>query len=178
MNNSKKSTGHTATDAITLLKADHQKVKELFRQFEALQDGDSQNKSKIVAEICHELSIHAQVEEEIFYPAMRSAMDDEALMDEADVEHAAAKGLIKLLEAMAPGDDHYAATVTVLGEEIDHHVHEEEGKMFPKAIKARVNIALLGEQIIQRKQELEAQHSRLRPAATGNKRKPAQHEHR
>ena len=176
MNDSTKPTGSTAADAITLLKADHQKVKELFRQFEALQDGDSQNKSKIVAEICHQLSIHAQVEEEIFYPAMRSAMDDEALMDEADVEHAAAKGLIKLLEAMAPGDDHYDATVTVLGEEIDHHVQEEEGKMFPKA--ASVNIPLLGEQIIQRKEELEAQHSRVRPAATGNKRKPAQHEHR
>ena len=178
MSDSKKAIDRTDTDAITLLKADHQKVKELFQQFEALQDGESQSKSIIVAEICHELSIHAQVEEEIFYPALRAAIDDEALMDEADVEHAAAKGLISLLEAMAPSDDHYDATVTVLGEEVAHHVQEEEGKMFPKAMKAKVQLPLLGQQIIQRKEELEAQHSRVRPAATGNKRKPAQHEHR
>jgi hypothetical protein len=111
-------------DAITLLTEDHKKVKKLFADFAKLAKGDGSDKAKaeVVRQICRELTIHAQVEEEIFYPAVRAAIKDNDLMDEADVEHAGAKNLIAQLEAMTPAHDHYDATVTVLGEIIDHHV--------------------------------------------------------
>jgi hemerythrin superfamily protein len=103
-----------------------------------------------------ELSVHAKVEEEIFYPAVRKAIDEDDLMDEADIEHAGAKSLIAQVEAMKPGDDHYDAKVTVLGEYIDHHVKEEQNEMFPKVKKAKVDTVQLGERISKRKQELQA----------------------
>ena len=90
---------------------------------------------------------------EIFYPALREAMDEEDLMDEADVEHASAKELIAQLEQMRPGDDHYDAKVTVLAEYIDHHVKEEEGEMFTQARKADLDSAALGEELLARKIE-------------------------
>ena len=145
-------------DAVKVLIEDHQKVKKLFKDFEKLKDGDSSSKEKstIVQQICMELAVHAKVEEEIFYPAVRESIDDEDLMDEADVEHDGAKSLIAQLEAMEPGDDHYDAKVTVLGEYIDHHVKEEQEEMFPKARKARLDMAELGARIVQRKEELQA----------------------
>jgi hypothetical protein len=94
-----------------------------------------------------------RVEEEIFYPAVRAVIDDDDLMDEADVEHTEAKELIAQLEGMEPGDDHYDAKVLVLGENIDHHVQEEQNEMFPKVRKAKIDTAALGAQILQRKQE-------------------------
>jgi len=145
----------TGEDAIALLTADHKAVKALFKQFEALseQDDADEEKAALVARICDEITIHAQVEEEIFYPAVREAIDDDDLMDEADVEHASAKELIAQLEAANPGDDQYDAKVTVLGEMIDHHVKEEEGEMFPKARKA-VDVEALGAELAARKAEL------------------------
>ena len=145
-------------NAVELLTDDHRKVKKLFKDFEKLKDGDGSTKEKsaIVQEICRELAVHAKVEEEIFYPEVRASVDDDDLMDEADVEHAGAKSLIAELEAMKPGDDHYDAKVTVLGEYIDHHVKEEQEEMFPKAKKARLDMAQLGERIMQRKEELQA----------------------
>jgi hemerythrin superfamily protein len=147
------------TDAIALLTADHKTVKGLSSQFEELkqQDGVDEQKAQLVQQICTELTIHAQVEEELFYPAVRDAIDDDDLMDEADIEHASAKDLIAQLEELEPGDDHYDARVTVLGEYIDHHVKEEEGEMFGKARKADVNTVELGEQIAERKEELKAE---------------------
>jgi len=147
------------TDAIAVLTADHKTVKALFKQFEQLkeqEDADEQ-KARLVQQICNELTVHAQVEEELFYPAVRDAIDDDDLMDEADIEHASAKELIAQLEELAPGDDHYDARVTVLGEYIDHHVKEEEGEMFDKARKADVDTRALGEQIVERKEELKAE---------------------
>jgi len=139
-----------------LLTADHKAVKALFKQFEQLaeQDEDDEGKATLVEQICNALTIHAEVEEEIFYPAVREAIEDDALMDEADVEHASAKDLIGQLEKMAPGDDHYDAKVTVLGEYINHHVEEEEGEMFAKARRADVDTAALGEEMAKRKAEL------------------------
>jgi len=102
------------------------------------------------------LTIHATCEEEIFYPAVREAIDDMDLMDEADVEHASAKDLIAQLEAAGPQDDHYDAKVTVLGEMIDHHVKEEEGEMFPKASKA-IDTEAVGAELAARKAELSAE---------------------
>ena len=145
----------TATDAIALLVADHKAVKALFQAFEKLQEREDADdeKKELVDRICSELTVHTTIEEEIFYPAVREAIDDEDLMDEADVEHASAKELIAQLEAANPGDDQYDAKVTVLGEMIDHHVKEEEGEMFPKAKKA-VDVEALGVELAARKAEL------------------------
>jgi len=145
-------------DAIELLMADHKEVKAMFKQFESLkqQDNADDDKAELVGRICAALTIHATVEEEIFYPAVREAIDDEDLMDEADVEHASAKDLIAQLEEGSPSDDHYDAKVTVLGEMIDHHVKEEEGEMFPKAKKA-IDTNAVGAELAARKAELQAE---------------------
>ena len=148
-------TAKSKQNAIALLTEDHKKVKQMFKDFEKLKEGKSTaRKAALVKQICLELTIHAKVEEEIFYPAVRDAIDDDDLMDEADVEHAGAKDLIAQLESMAPGDDHYDAKVTVLSEYINHHVKEEQDEMFPKVRKAKVDVATLGERIAQRKQAL------------------------
>lgn len=157
MSNPGKPTGGAAPDAIDLLKADHDKVKSLFREFESLKgiDDEDERKSELVDEICYELTIHSMLEEEIFYPVVRSAIDDDDMMDEADVEHAGARELISQLEVMYPGDDHFDATVTVLGEEIAHHIDKEESDMFEAARAAGVDLDDLGEQISARKEELD-----------------------
>ena len=157
--------GESKNGAVKLLTDDHNKVKKLFKEFEKLKDGDggAKEKSAIVGEICLELTIHAKVEEEIFYPAVRESIDEEDLMDEADVEHAGAKSLIAELVGMKPGDDHYDAKVTVLGEYIDHHVKEEQEEMFPKAKRAKLDMGELGERIMQRKEELLANPKLLSP---------------
>ncbi len=147
-----------AIDAITLLTEDHKKVKKLFADFVKLTKANASNTAKadVVHQICSALTIHAKVEEEILYPAVRAAIKDNDLMDEADVEHAEAKSLIAQLKAMKPTDDHYNAKVTVLGENIDHHVKEEEGEMFPKARKAKLDTTTLGEALANRMDELQA----------------------
>ena len=152
--------GETAKhqDAIALLMADHKAVKALFKEFEQLteqEDADEQ-KAALVEKICNELTVHAQLEEEIFYPVVREAIDDDSLMDEADVEHASAEDLIAQLEGMSPGDDQYDAKVVVLGEYINHHVEEEEGEMFVKARKSDVDTAALGMELAARKDELKS----------------------
>jgi hemerythrin superfamily protein len=148
----KRSTSTQAQDAIAMLMADHKKVKKLFSDFDKLkEEGGDDEKSAIVDQICNELKIHTELEEEIFYPAVRKAIDDSDLMDEALVEHAGAKDLIAQLEDASPEDDLYDAKVTVLGEQIDHHVKEEEGSIFPKAKKAKVDTEALGSTMTKRK---------------------------
>jgi len=143
------------TDAIALLVADHKSVKGLFQAFEKLKDREDADDEKkdLVDRICSELTVHTTIEEEIFYPAVREAIDEEDLVDEAEVEHASAKELIEQLESASPGDDQYDAKVTVLEEMIDHHVKEEEDEMFPKARKA-VDVHELGAEMASRKAEL------------------------
>ncbi|MHB1332943.1 MAG: hemerythrin domain-containing protein [Sulfuriferula sp.] len=143
-------------DAITLLKEDHKKVKELFKEFEKLEKtpASKNKKSTLVKEICEELTIHAQVEEEIFYPAVRDAIEDQDMMDEAKVEHAGAKELISQLEKMTPEEDLYDAKVTVLSEYIDHHVKEEEGEMFSSIKKSKLDMTKLGSDMRKRKDQL------------------------
>lgn len=142
-------------DAISLLTEDHQQVKKMFQQFDKLKDDEQDEKEELAHKICAALTAHAAVEEEIFYPAVRAAIDDDDLMDEAEVEHESAKELIAQIEAGSPTDDQYDAKVKVLGEQIDHHVKEEREEMFPKAKKAKIDLIALGEQIEKRKQELE-----------------------
>ena len=155
-------------DAIELLMADHKEVKAMFKQFESLkqQDNADDDKAELVGRICAALTIHATVEEEIFYPAVREAIDDEDLMDEADVEHASAKDLIAQLEEGSPSDDHYDAKVTVLGEMIDHHVKEEEKEMFPKARKA-IDVEEVGAELAARKAELTDEFEVEEPSKAG-----------
>ncbi len=147
----------SAPNALELLKADHDKVKHLFREFDSLKgsDEDDERKSELVDEICYELTLHTMLEEEIFYPAVRAAIDDDDMMDEADIEHAGARELISQLEVMYPGDDHFDATVTVLGEEIAHHIDKEESDMFDAVRGAGIDLDELGEQINARKEELD-----------------------
>jgi hemerythrin superfamily protein len=143
-------------DAISMLEADHKKVKSLFEEFDSLSDRSKVGKKKLADQICEELTIHTQLEEQIFYPAVRGPVKDGDLMDEALVEHASAKELIAQIREMAPGDDLYDAKVKVLSEQIDHHVEEEEGDMFPKVRKAGVDLVALGEQMVALKQSLSA----------------------
>jgi hemerythrin superfamily protein len=150
--------GRTANsnDAIGILISDHAKVKALFKEFEQLKDhdGSDEDKAALVKRICGELKVHTEIEEEIFYPAVRARIDDGDLMDEALVEHAGAKELIAQLEDMSPDDELYDAKVTVLGEQIQHHVKEEEGQMFPQAKRSKVDTLALGTEMAARKSEL------------------------
>ncbi len=147
----------SSQDAIALLRKDHENVLEMFERFEKLaEDGDADDgeKADLVARVCNELKVHTRLEEELFYPAVRQAIDEELLMDEALVEHDNAKRAIEQLEGMQPGDERYDAMVCVLAEEIRHHVKEEHGEIFPKAKKAKMDLAALGEEMTARKQAL------------------------
>lgn len=149
-------------NAIQLLKADHAEVKTLFDRFEKLgEDGPKDEKEEIVREACAKLTVHATVEEEIFYPAAREVPDAEALLNEAEVEHGTAKDLIAKLDEMSADDEMFDANFTVLSEYIVHHVKEEEGELFPKVQKSDLDLDALGEQMAQRKDELMAE---LEPA--------------
>lgn len=140
-------------DAIALLKADHRKVEELFEQFENARGAKS--KVKIAQQICTELMVHAAIEEEVFYPAVKEAVEEE-IYTEAHVEHDGAKMLIAEILASSPDDEFYEAKVKVLSEEIKHHVKEEEQRdgMFAQAKKGDVDMTELGAQLSSRKQEL------------------------
>lgn len=150
-------TGSSGQDAIALLTQDHNKVKNLFDKFEMLmEDEDAEDeKLELAQEICMELTIHAQLEEEIFYPAAIEAIGQLDIMDEAAVEHEAAKDMIEQLIPMAPEDEYFDARVMVLSEMVKHHIKEEEGEMFPRIKKANMNLTALGEEIGRRKQELQ-----------------------
>ncbi|AXB79044.1 hemerythrin domain-containing protein [Novosphingobium sp. P6W] len=142
-------------DAIKLLKDDHKEVKAYFKQYESLED--DAEKQALADKICIALTVHAQIEEEIFYPAARAAIDDDDLLDEAEVEHASAKQLIAEIQAMKAGDRLFDAKVTVLGEYIDHHVEEEEKEMFPESRDSDLDLKELGLQLAERKTQLMAE---------------------
>lgn len=159
MTTSRKSTRGRAPrhpDAVTLLKADHQQVNDWFGQFKKA-SGDSRQ-SALARNICHALRVHTTLEEEIFYPAFFAATQDKDIHHEAEVEHAAAKQLIAEIEQLSSSDDYFRAKVNVLGEMIKHHVKEEEkpGGMFAEAKKAKMNLVALGEELAERKAQLES----------------------
>lgn len=141
-------------DATHLLSQDHREMEALFAKFEKAKG--SSEKEKLARQICTELKIHAMIEEEIFYPALRGKIEDDDL-DEAIVEHDGAKLLINDIEAAEPDEQFYDAKVKVLQEEIEHHVKEEEkmqGNIFQQARATDVDLKALGEQLLARKQEL------------------------
>ena len=147
-------------DAVALLKADHRNVEELFEKYEKA-SGDGR-KQKLAEQICMELSVHAKIEEEIFYPACEGKVEED-LLKEAYVEHDGAKLLIAEIEAGEPSDEFYDAKVKVLSEQIEHHVKEEEQRltgMFAQARKAGLDMEALGEQLAARKAELIATYKK------------------
>ena len=145
-----------AADAVSLLSADHAEVKQMFETYRQLVDenADDDQRAELARRICSMLTVHAELEEEIFYPAMRENVDDELTLDEAEVEHASARELIEQIEAMDPGDALYDAKVIVLGEYVEHHVQEEENELFPQAEKAGIDLDDLGAELAGRKREL------------------------
>lgn len=144
-------------DAIVMLREDHKRVDALFKQYEKEKDDLSPDaKSALAQEICAELTVHAMLEEEIFYPAARAALAEagDELLDEAEVEHATAKDLIEWIEQASPEEPLYDAKVTVLGEYIKHHVEEEHDEMFPKCRKSSMDLKAIGAAMAERKAEL------------------------
>ncbi|MBV8593438.1 MAG: hemerythrin domain-containing protein [Caulobacteraceae bacterium] len=139
-------------DALALLKADHREVSGWFDDYEDAESATE--KAELSAKICQALKVHTQIEEEIFYPAARNAIKDEDLLDEATVEHAGAKDLIAQIEAAKVGDPLYDAKVKVLGEQVKHHIGEEEQELFPEAREAKMDLVALGERMAARKAEL------------------------
>jgi len=146
-------------DAMKLLKTDHEEVAKMFEEYERVKDRDESKKTDLIDRICTALSAHAQIEEEIFYPAARNALeeDGEELLDEAEVEHGSIKSLVAQLEIMSPDDELCDATVKVLSEYVDHHVKEEEGELFPKLKKTDLDLDGLGEELAEHKAQLPAE---------------------
>ena len=154
---SSRDTDTLQTDAISLLTNDHAEVNELFEQYKALAEDEGSmttDKQSLAEEICTMLTVHAAIEEEIFYPAVRDALDDSKLLDEAEVEHQAAKDLIEQIQDSDPSDPLYDARVNVLGEYVNHHVQEEEGELFPQVRDAELDLDALGAEMSARQEEL------------------------
>jgi len=142
----------TPKDAIALLRADHRQVTDLFIQFER---GRSPERKRTVAQqICRELTVHAQLEEELFYPAVKQALGDQELVPEARVEHESIKRLIDQI-LQADGDmEAFEAQVKVLSEYVRHHVKEEQGELFPKVMASTLDLQAMCQAMLVRRQEL------------------------
>ncbi|MEO8310631.1 MAG: hemerythrin domain-containing protein [Caldimonas sp.] len=151
----------SSADATRLLADDHREVRALFAQYRQLAEGRSpgDERQPLAEEICTLLTVHAAIEEEIFYPAARAADVDAGVLDEAEVEHASAKDLIAQIRDMAPDAPLYDAKVRVLGEYIDHHAGEEEQELFPECRASGMDLADLGVRLAARKAELMSEMS-------------------
>ena len=151
-------------DALELLQAEHQAVRKLFQDYRELaaHDAPAARRKALAEQICLELTIHARLEEELFYPVARDAIRDDDLMDEAEVEHAAARDLMVQILSMGAGEELYDAKVTVLGEYIEHHVREEEAGIFAKLRRSGLDLSRLAERLRVRRAELEAVPEALR----------------
>lgn len=146
-------------DAIELLKNDHDEVDELFEAYDkAKEDGRAREKTAIADQICRALTVHAAIEEELFYPAVRRERGETGdLVDEAAVEHQTLKDIIGRLEAAPASDPLYDAGVKVLKEYVKHHVKEEESELFPRVRKLDIDLAALGARMQARKEALAPQ---------------------
>ena len=145
-------------DAVSLLAGDHAEARQMFEEYRRLVENSAgeDRRGELAGRICSALTVHAEIEEDIFYPAMRENIDDELLLEQAEVEHESAKELIEQIEDMDPGDDLFDARVLVLGEYVAHHVQEEEDEIFPQAEKSGVDLDELGAELAERKRELMA----------------------
>jgi hemerythrin superfamily protein len=141
-------------NAFDLLEQDHREVEEWFDEFDELKDSDEKRKTELAEKICLALKVHAQMEEEIFYPQAREATEDNDLIDEAVVEHATVKNLIGEIEAMEVGEELYDAKVRVLGEMVKQHIKEEEEELFPELQSTKMNLDAVGKELAERKEEL------------------------
>jgi hemerythrin superfamily protein len=162
--------GESESNALKLLEKDHDEVDALFKQYESgKEDMKAAQKQKLATQICEMLTVHAAIEEEIFYPAIRN-LDDETkdLVAEAAVEHQSLKDIIGRLEAAPPSDPLYDAGVKVLAEYVKHHVREEENEIFPKVRSSDIDLNALGERLMERKMQLEGKASRSRGSKRGN----------
>jgi hemerythrin superfamily protein len=161
--------GRSEDDAIEMLKKDHQEVDSLFDAYESKKErAKPSEKSHIAKLICHALTIHVAIEEEIFYPTVRKQGSDDVTeqLDEAAVEHQSLKDIVGRLESASPSDALYDAGVKVLSEYVKHHVKEEEGQLFPKVRASDIDVEALGRQMRARKEVLEKASSRkVRKAA-------------
>jgi hemerythrin superfamily protein len=146
-----------STDAITMLTQDHREVSALFKQYGELTDKDGAGKKRLADQICSAIALHATVEEEIFYPAVRNAGKvEERMIDEAVAEHGSAEKLILQLRRLEADDPSYDAKVEALAAVIEHHVEREEKEIFPHAHRARLDLPVLGRIMATRKDELAA----------------------
>jgi hemerythrin superfamily protein len=144
-------------NAFDLLEQDHREVEEWFDEFDELKDSDEDRKAELAERICLALKVHAQIEEEIFYPQAREASQDNDLVDEALVEHSTVKNLIAEIEEMEVGEELYDAKIRVLGEMVKQHIKEEEEELFPELQSAKMDIDAVGKELAERKQELMAE---------------------
>lgn len=142
-------------DGLDLLRDDHRRVEQLLGRFEALgEKGDKRVKERVARQICAEILLHARLEESILYPLCREALDADSQIDEAEVEHEGVETLINKLNDMDVDDDQFDATVKVLGEQVQHHVQEEEQEMFPLIEASGIDLEALGDELAVRRQEL------------------------
>lgn len=153
----RKTSAPKAQDATALLRADHKRVSDLFAEYEKARS--PVRKMALVTKICTELSVHAQVEEEIFYPAVKAALKDKELVPEAIIEQATMKALISQVEGVTPDGEMFDAKIKVLSEYVKHHVKEEHTEMFPKAKASKLDLVELGARLAERKRELMAQQA-------------------
>ena len=147
-----------APNALVLLRDDHKEVSDMFEKYEKRKNRmDADQKQKLAGQICQALTVHAQIEEEIFYPEVRPEIDDEDLMDEADVEHQSLKELIAKIEDEGPEGEFFDAHVKVLGEYVKHRGKEEQSEMFKKVRATDIDLKELGARLKARKEELMAE---------------------
>jgi hemerythrin superfamily protein len=146
--------GSGGMDAIQLLKQDHDEVKRMFEEFVS---ADEDRKFELAAEICQALTIHALIEEEIFYPQVREAIDAEDMMLEAEIEHDTAKMLVERIQEGEVDEVQLSAMIKVLQEYVNHHVSEEQRKMFPRVKRAGLDLDAIGQELLARKTELESE---------------------
>ena len=157
--NRNKERQQTARNAFDVLEEDHREVEEWFDEYDELKDSDEDRKAELAEKICLALKVHAQIEEEIFYPQARETSQDNDLIDEAVVEHSTVKNLIGEIEEMEVGEELYDAKIRVLGEMVKQHIKEEEEELFPELQSTKMDLDAVGKKLAERKQELMAEMS-------------------
>jgi hemerythrin superfamily protein len=157
--NRNKERQQASRNAFDVLEEDHREVEEWFDEYDEIKDSDENRKTDLAEKICLALKVHAQIEEEIFYPQAREASQDNDLIDEALVEHSTVKNLIGEIEEMEVGEELYDAKIRVLGEMVKQHIKEEEEELFPELQSTKMDLDVVGKELADRKQELMAEMS-------------------